>query len=1436
MGVWFAQAFDPTSPVYNVGGYVEMRGQLDLVSFESALRAVVAQTDALHIRIVETSEGPRQQFAPQADWAFPILDVTADSDPQKSAEAWMLADLDSAVDLTRDQLFGFAIFRVAQERFFWYLRYHHIALDGFAASLIIRRVAERYTAMRFGVELPGPEGSSSCFDLYDADDEYRTSVHYVRDRTYWKERLADYPPPATLSGRPPIRCRNSIRATDEVQASDGAVLRARCQELRISLFDFMVGVTLVYLHRLTGRNDLCIGLPVSARMGRSMRKTVGMCSNILPLRLALEAGVPMADLFTQVSGGIRQLLRHERYRLEDLRRDMGLNPDEPEPYGVSVNFMAFDHDLRVEGNRAPIHSLRNGPINDLAVIIHDRGEGAELRFGLAANPVRYDPQQVDAHLARLLTLVKRCATARPDVRVCDIDVLSAQERHQLLVDWNATEADYPTEETVSQLFEAQVKRSPEAVAVVYEGQSLTYRELNERANQLARYLRRIGITPGELVGLCLERSQEVVVGVLAILKAGGTYLPLDPAYPRDRLAFMLEDSGTSVVLIQTSLDIFTNDVWQTVRLDADARAIAKEDRGNLKQTAKPEDLAYVLYTSGSTGKPKGVEIPHQALTNFLWSMRAEPGFSECDVLLAITTLSFDISGLELLLPLIVGGRIELADSAVTADPFRLRAQIEKVKPSVIQATPATWRMLIDAGWTGSDRLTALCGGEALSKDLANELLDRVGALWNMYGPTETTIWSSAQRIRRSDPEISVGRPIANTEMYILDSDLNPVPVEVPGELFIGGAGLARGYRNRPDLTAERFLPHPFSDRTEERIYRTGDLALYRQDGKIIHLGRLDHQVKLRGYRIELGEIESALLKHARAMQALVVVREDRPGDRYLAGYVIPAEGEHPVYSELCEHLRSELPDYMVPQALVVLDAYPLTPNGKIDRKALPAPRRGGPVNRLPGRAPSNPTEKALAEIFCEVLGVPEVGIHDDFFALGGHSLLAVELIVKVGRKFNVNLPLQILFEGATIAALAEQVAGRKRRRRGAAGGHHAGRGRRQDANTPTEERLIGIWESLFPNRSVSVRDNFLELQGTQNLLESMLLLVRDTFGVYAEGLPVGQFLAEPTVEVLAQIIEATRKRDSTLLVPLQTEGSRCPLFLVHAGAGYVFFFRALAERLGKDRPVYGIRAETDSDGFGAPYCYAKSIEKVAERYIREMRTIQPEGPYRLGGACVGGVIAVEMASQLLAQGETIRGPVFLFDSFLQNNANARKYEQRFCRAIPFTRRAMGHLRWVKGRPRREAVLYLGATVLRGLINRAKRGAARVFEVASGLRIGFGRLVGRENLTAADLERTFSRLLSASLRLQSQHVPEEYGGSIVLFKTARGVDPEPLWSGIALGGLEVHQLPGKHLGMLEEPLVATTASIMAQYLGGQRYGPKDTTSNGSQGVVLASEQA
>ena len=599
--------------------------------------------------------------------------------------------------------------------------------------------------------------------------------------------------------------------------------------------------------------------------------------------------------------------------------------------------------------------------------------------------------------------------------------LAEADRRRVLVEWNDTAAPFPRTTGLHHLVEAQADRTPDKVAVVGPDRSVTYAELDADADRLAAHLGALGAGPGVVVGLCLSRTVDMVVALIAVLKTGGTYLPLDPEYPAERLRFMLEDSAAAAVVTEEALlGLLPPIVGHVVCTDRDRAAIAARPAERREVAFDQDQAAYLIYTSGSTGRPKGVQVPHRGLVNLVTTLRERPGVGPDDVVAAITTLSFDIAVVEIWLPLTVGARVVLASAEVAAAPRSLMALVGDAGVTVMQATPATYRMLLDAGWEAKPGLRVLCGGEAMPVSLAAALLERGVELWNMYGPTETTVWSTVARVTRPRQALSIGRPVANTSVYVLGPMLQPVAVGVPGELHIGGAGVTCGYLGRPELTAERFVDDPFDPTPGARLYRTGDLVRWSADGTIEFLGRLDHQVKVRGFRIELGEVEAALESQPGVRAAVVAAAADPSGSARLVAYVVPA-ADPPTTTELRYRLQMTLPAYMVPSAFVTLDALPLTPNGKVDRKALPPPPSSRPDLLSAFVAPRDATERALASVWGDVLGVDDVGIEDDFFELGGHSLLALRVVAEVRRSLDVDLSPGSLHEAPTVAELAALV-------------------------------------------------------------------------------------------------------------------------------------------------------------------------------------------------------------------------------------------------------------------------------------------------------------------------------------------------------------------------------------------------------------------------------
>src|SRR6476661_3126210 len=982
LGIWFAQTIDQSSTTYNLAEYLEIGGPVDATLFEVALRQVVAETEALHVRFVSNADMPGQIIGPAPDWSMSLLDVSGAPDPQAAAERWMRADLAKPVDLTCGPLFGYALLKAAADRFFWYSRYHHIVMDGFGFALVARRVADVYSSLVAGrTAEPGTFGSIA--PLLEDEAGYRHSKRFEQDRQFWIDYLADLQEPASLGERARPAAHGFIRHSGLLPFSRLQHLHSVAHRAGVSLPQLVIAAAAIFVHRLTGAQDVIVDVPLTGRVTPAARRAPWMMSNVLPLRLAVRADMSVSELAAETTRRMRHVIRHQRYNVANLRRDIGRA--DQRMFGPTVNFMPFDYDLRFDGHPVTAHNLSNGPVDDLSIVLYDRLDSRDVRIDFDGNPALYSANKLAELQQRFLRLLG--ALADPDQSVGRLDILGAYERHVILREWNATARAVPGA-TLPELFAAQVARTPEADAVVFEDERLSYGELDARSSQLAHHLRGLGVGPEVVVGLCIERSLAMLVGLLGILKAGGAYLPLDPDYPPERLAFMLADAGAPVLLTRAALraHLPAHDA-HLVCLDADWPAIARQPATAPVTNLAPQHPAYVIYTSGSTGTPKGVAVTHGGLVNHMMWMRVDYPVDDNDAVLCRTAISFDAAGWEIWLPLLSGATLCMAPSQLIHDPGQFSRYVKHHGITIAQFVPSLLVPMLVAGTPdlGRSLRRVFSGGEPLASSIARDVI----AAWNvplvnLYGPTETTIQITSHSVNDTDLSPSaapIGRPIWNTRVYVLDGGLEPVPAGVSGELYIAGSGLARGYVGRAGLTAERFVADPFGA-AGSRMYRTGDLACWRGDGVLAFLGREDAQVEVRGFRIEPGEIEAALVGHGDVAQAAVIAREDGPGGKRLVGYVVAAGAAVPDAAVLRAHLGRSLPEHMVPSAFVVLERLPLTPNGKLDRRALPAPEQ--PVGAV-RRVPRTPQEEILCALFAEVLGLERVGIDDNFFALGGHS-------------------------------------------------------------------------------------------------------------------------------------------------------------------------------------------------------------------------------------------------------------------------------------------------------------------------------------------------------------------------------------------------------------------------------------------------------------------
>ena len=1016
--LWFLERLEPGGAANVVPQAVALRGPLDIDAWRRALTEIVRRHEALRTLVTEEGEGPVGVVAPAGPVPMPLRDLTHLPVEEREAEArrLALAEARRPFDLEHGPLLRAALVRLGAESHWALVTLHHIAADGWSLRVLIAELTRLYDAYASGGVAPLPEPPIQYADHAGWQRQRLAGETLARELAFWRERLAGAPVLDLPSDQPRPAVQSLRGASVDVGLAPELTpaLRRLGRDAGASMFMTLLAVFQTLLGRYTGQEALSVGTPVAGRDRVETEGLIGLFLNTLVLRTDLSGEPTFAELLARVREVVLAAHAHQELPFERLVED--LQPERSMAHAPLFQVMfvlqpPVEEAPALSGLAATVMQAERGAAPfDLTLSLRDTATGVRGRLEYALDLFeRGTMERLVGHLETLLA----AAVAEPGRRVSELPLLTPAEKRQLFLDWNATAASYP-QATLPELLAASAAARPEAVVAEHEGECLTYAELEIRANRLARYLARRGVGPEVRVGLCLERSLDLLVAVLGVMKAGGVYVPLDPAYPRERIALVLEDAATPMLVTQESLrELLPAEGAAIVSVDTERDAIARQSAAPFTCPALPDNLVYVLFTSGSTGRPKGVQVTHGGLVNFLESVRREPGLAAGEALLAITTLSFDIAGFELYLPPLVGGRVVIASRDTAADGRLLAAELVRSGTVMLQATPATWRMLLEAGWEGDRKLLALCGGEALPEDLAVQLLPRVGSLWNFYGPTETTIWSSVLELREGEP-MRVGRALANTRFYVVDRSSQPVPIGVPGELLIGGDGLARGYLGRPELTAERFVPDPFGG-AGGRLYRTGDLVRWRSDGRLEFLGRLDHQVKVRGFRIELGEVEAALAQLPGVGRVVVVARGDATEKRLVAYLVGPADP-----ARLREALRERLPDYMVPSVLVTLDALPLTPNGKVDRKALPEPEAVAEP-AAEHVAPRTPAEELLLEIWREVLRRERLGVQDDFFAFGGHSLLATRVVARVRQAFGVELPLRRVFERPTVAGLALEI-------------------------------------------------------------------------------------------------------------------------------------------------------------------------------------------------------------------------------------------------------------------------------------------------------------------------------------------------------------------------------------------------------------------------------
>ncbi len=1033
--MWLLDQLEPGSPTYHISHALRLSGTLEVEALKRSLKEIVSRHEALRTTFAAVDGEPVQVISPAMDTKLPVEDLSGLPQAEREAEAKRLAleEKRRPFDLERGPLFRARLLRPGEEEHVLLISMHHVVSDGWSMGVFWRELGALYGAFSIGGPSPLPELPIQYADYALWQRQWLRGEALDGQLGYWKEQLAELPTLElpTDHPRPAVQTHRGARRSLALPESLTQALKELSRQEGTTLFMVLLGALQVLLSRYSGQEDIAIGTPIAGRTRAETEGLIGFFVNTLVMRTDLS-GDPS---FRQVLSRVREVAL-EAYDHQDLPFEKLVEELQPERdlsrVPLSQVFFALQNmpqeDLKLPNLALEQQKVESGTVKfDLSFFMVEEEQG--LKGRLVYNAGLFDDATIERMLGHLQTLLKGIVED-PDQHLSELPLLSEAERHQLLFERNDTATEYPRDRCVHELFEEQVERTPDAAAVVFEEHQLTYRELNRRANQLAHHLRALGVGPETLVGICLERGIDLVVALLATLKAGGAYVPLDPFYPLERLAFMLEDTDAPVLVTQghmrERLPTFRGEL---VCLDEEREEITRCPDGHPQSRTTPDNLAYVIYTSGSTGRPKGVMVEHRNLTSVRSAFQQNYP-SRCLTWLSTASFSFDVFSGDVLRSVCSGGRLVLCPTYLLTSPKELFRLIAREHIDALECTPSVLAELVQhLNGTGEslERLAYLIAGAdawQVSDFVAARTTCGPGVrIFNTYGVTEaaidSTFFEGDVESIGSGPQVPIGRPIANTEVYVLDDHRNPVPIGVPGELYIGGAGVARGYLNRPELTAERFVPHPFSDRPGARLYHSGDLVRYRPDGNLEFLERMDEQVKIRGFRIELGEVEATLAEHPAVRRGVVVAREDKPGDkRLVAYYVVSERGQEPTTSELRAFMKAKVPEYMVPSAFVGLEAFPLTPNGKVDRRSLPAPGLSDIRAENVYAEPRTPAEEQLVEIWEEVLGLERVGIHDDFFELGGHSLLAVRVVTRLNRHFGVELPLRVLFEDPTIEGLA----------------------------------------------------------------------------------------------------------------------------------------------------------------------------------------------------------------------------------------------------------------------------------------------------------------------------------------------------------------------------------------------------------------------------------
>ncbi|MBI3550181.1 MAG: amino acid adenylation domain-containing protein [Elusimicrobia bacterium] len=1019
-GLWMIHQLSPNNGAYNTNFAVHIRSEIDIPALRKSLQALVDRHEMLRTTYRLNNGVPTQEIHERLEFILKEEDVSSLS--REEIEKRLSAEAMEPFDLERGPVIRSSLYVKSPKDCYWILTVHHIAWDHWSLGIALRELEALYVAAKSGSSASLPAAEVDYVDYVRYQDELMKGPEGERLRDYWRKQLAGELPILNVSTdfpRPPAESFRGATARFELDEDLTRRLRALAANEKKTLYTVLLAAFQVLLRRYSGQEEILLGSPMLGARSSDFKGVIGDFINSVVLRADLSGDPSFSKYLERTQHVVLEAMDHQDYPFQRVVKDVQPARDASRSPIFQVMFNLLKEptiEFRLGGldiESVPLPRQEGQFDLDLILV-----EGSSVIKGALAYRTDLFKKETAERIIGHLRVLLNGIVARPDSALTKLPIMSQEEARRMLVEWNDTPMTVSPELTVHRMFEEQAERTPDAIAVEFEGETVTYGELDRRADRLAGQLRSLGAGPEALVGICVKRSVNMIVGLLGILKSGAAYVPIDPDYPKDRVAYMLEDSRGIVLITEKSLvDNLPSHNAKVLGVDFDSGVSGEAKAADPARRVSGESVAYTIYTSGSTGKPKGVQVLHRAVVNILEFMKRSLSVGDRDKLLAVTTLSFDIAGLELFLPLVSGARLIVATRETALDGTRLAKELERTGATIMQATPVTWRLLLGAGWKRGAGLRILCGGEAWPQSLASQLLATGASLYNVYGPTETTIWSTFHKIEEGRPVV-IGRPLANTQMYVLDAHMQPVPVGVAGDLYIGGLGLARGYFNRPELTAEKFVANPFGE-PGSRIYKTGDVAQYLPDGTIDFMGRIDHQVKIRGFRIEIGEIETALGRHPLIQQQTVIARDDGSGEKRLVAYLVGKQQPAPSTSELREFLKQTLPEYMVPASFMFLDAMPLTPNGKVDRRALPEPSmEARPTLTVDFENPQGQLETIIAGIWQEVLHLSPIGVNDNFFDLGGHSLSLLRVHNKLKEQLDRDVPVVEMFRHPTISALA----------------------------------------------------------------------------------------------------------------------------------------------------------------------------------------------------------------------------------------------------------------------------------------------------------------------------------------------------------------------------------------------------------------------------------